>query len=123
MDHVFEDFADAHFSDHGHPFDPDEDTSPLDGTLQFGSLKAIILSGEAPGSVFDNVRYTIEVNFPGSQDRILDSIEPVWVGAVGAAQLAKSRVEYPDRFEPRMSCLLEPLIMADQIKSAYEDRK
>lgn len=118
MDHVFEDFADAHFSEHNHPFDPDEDTSPLNGTLHFGSLKAIVIGGEVPKHAFDGVRYTIEINFPGSKHRILDSIGPIWVGAVGAAQLAKSRVEDPGRFEAQAMCSREPLVMADLIESA-----
>lgn len=78
------------------------------GQLHFDLLKAIIISGEAPKAVCENVRHTIAGLFPNHEHRILDSIDPNWVGAVGAAQLAKAQIEYPDALEGWHTCILEP---------------
>lgn len=71
------------------------------------------MSGEAPTWLWEGVRYAVAESFPQNQHRILDFIEPAWVGAVGAAQLAKAQIESPDKLDVMQGCFLDPFFMAD----------
>jgi hypothetical protein len=56
---------------------------------------AIILSGEAPPKAMSEVRGAITSAIPSIQDKLQDSIEPLYVGAVGAACWARQQVLHP----------------------------
>ncbi|PGH15968.1 hypothetical protein AJ79_02135 [Helicocarpus griseus UAMH5409] len=65
---------------------------PDDSGLAF--LRAVVISGEAPRPAFSNVHDAIINTLPNH--KIYDSIDPLFVGAVGAAQWAKLHVLRPE---------------------------
>lgn len=77
----------------------------LGGTIEvFGNLqgmtalKGLILSGEGPRSDFQYMRESIAAAVPDHKDKICDSIDLAFVGAVGAAKWAKFQVDHADTF-------------------------
>ena len=56
---------------------------------------AIILSGEASSKAMSEIREAITSAIPNLQDKLQDSIEPLYVGAVGAACWARQQVLHP----------------------------
>jgi hypothetical protein len=56
---------------------------------------AIILSGEASPEAMSEIREAITSAIPNLQDKLQDSIEPLYVGAVGAACWARQQVLHP----------------------------
>lgn len=56
---------------------------------------AIILSGEASPKAMSEIREAIASALPSLQDKLQDSIEPLYVGAVGAACWARQHVLHP----------------------------
>lgn len=97
----------SHFCNHNHPVDPKSPTAYNIGSLHFDLLKAIIISGEAPQSATRYLRNIIVVTLPDLADRLRDEVAPNWVGAVGAAQLAKVQIDTPSIFEHTMTCIFE----------------
>lgn len=61
------------------------------------SLHAIVFSGDAGPRAFSSVKKSIASILPGVP--IKDSIDPLYVGAVGAAEMAKKQVEDPSLLE------------------------
>ena len=59
---------------------------------------AIILSGEASPKAMSEIREAIASALPSLQDKLQDSIEPLYVGAVGAACWARQQVLHPTLF-------------------------
>ncbi|RDW79830.1 hypothetical protein BP6252_04468 [Coleophoma cylindrospora] len=66
---------------------------------QLSDFRRIIFSGDAPASEFKKIREAITKTIPEFSDRFIEDIEPGWVGAVGAARLAKIYKSYPHLFE------------------------
>jgi hypothetical protein len=62
------------------------------------TLRGLILSGEGPRSDFEYLREGIITAVPEHADKICDSIDPAFVGAVGAAKWAKFQVDHADTF-------------------------
>ncbi len=58
-------------------------------------LRAIVFSGEAPAHAFERVRDIVKELLPGQDHKIRDTIDPMHVGAVGAAEWAKLQVDDP----------------------------
>lgn len=100
-------FITEHFCSHNHPSNPKSPKAWEPGNLHFDFLKAIIVSGEAPKAATDALRTTIVSVLPELEDRFRDEIEPNWVGAVGAAQLAKVQIDTPSIFEDTAICFME----------------
>ncbi|KAK2808690.1 hypothetical protein FQN50_004555 [Emmonsiellopsis sp. PD_5] len=80
---VIQDFIAKHF--------PKSDTYDY-----FQDLRAIMLGGEAPRELFANIRDAVEAALPEHKGKIRDTIDPHFVGAVGAAQWAKRQVLQPE---------------------------
>lgn len=97
----------SHFCNHKHPFNPKSRNAYNIGSLHFDLLRAIIISGEAPKSATQYLRNIIVVTLPDLADRLSDEVAPNWVGAVGAAQLAKGQIDTPSIFEDTMPCIFE----------------
>ncbi|KAK2772520.1 hypothetical protein FQN53_004607 [Emmonsiellopsis sp. PD_33] len=51
----------------------------------FQDLRAIMIGGEAPRKLFTNIRDAVEAALPEHKGKIRDTIDPHFVGAVGAA--------------------------------------
>ena len=66
-------------------------------------LRAIIISGDAPRRSIEKIRTIVEEVFRGHKEKIHDSIDPSFVGAVGAALLAKFYSEHPEELEEQVS--------------------
>lgn len=60
--------------------------------------KGLIFSGEGPWSDFQDLREGIVTAVPELADKICDSIDPAFVGAVGAAKWAKFQVDHAETF-------------------------
>lgn len=73
-------------------------TTPHYGPAQLSDFRRIIFSGDAPDSEFQKIRESVEEIFPDFADRFVEGIEPKWVGAVGAARLARLFTFHPERF-------------------------
>ncbi|KAI0008093.1 hypothetical protein F4779DRAFT_642234 [Xylariaceae sp. FL0662B] len=58
-------------------------------------LRAIVFGGEAPSYAFQSIRNIITDLLPNQVDKIRDTIDPLYVGAFGAAEWAKRQVEDP----------------------------
>jgi hypothetical protein len=101
-------FIAEHFCSHNHPSNPKSPKAWEPGNLHIDFLKAIIISGEAPKAATDALRTAIVSVLPDLKDRFRDEIEPNWVGAVGAAQLAKVQIDTPSIFEDTAICFLGP---------------
>lgn len=69
------------------------------GNLQgMTALKGLILSGEGPKLDFEYLRQGMIAVDPDYADKIRDSIDPAFVGAVGAAKWAKFQVDHAESF-------------------------
>ena len=66
-------------------------------------LRAIVLSGDVSDRAMGKLRGIIEDVFPGHKGKIHDSINPSFVGAVGAARLAKFYARNPQKLEMEVS--------------------
>ena len=70
-------------------------------------FRFIIFSGEAMPSEFDKVRQVITELIPEFTDRFRDTVDPFWVGAIGAARCAKEFAINPpnsrDQFDFQMA--------------------
>lgn len=97
----------THFCNHKHSFDPKSRKAYNIGSLHFDLLKAIIISGEAPKSATQYLRNIVLVTVPDLADRLSDEVAPNWVGAVGAAQLAKVQIDTPSIFKDTNICIFE----------------
>lgn len=62
------------------------------------ALKGLILSGEGPRSDFEYLRQGFIAAIPEDSKKIRDSIDPAFVGAVGAAKWAKFQVDHAETF-------------------------
>ncbi|KAK2804951.1 hypothetical protein FQN51_001044 [Onygenales sp. PD_10] len=62
----------------------------------FQDPRAIMIGGEAPRKLFANIRDAVEAALPEHKGKIRDTIDPHFVGAVGAAQWAKRQVLQPE---------------------------
>jgi len=58
-------------------------------------LRAIVLNGDAPIQAFHRIRNVVVKVLPASTDKVRDTIDPLYVGAVGAAEWAKLQVRIP----------------------------
>ncbi|KAL9623569.1 MAG: hypothetical protein Q9160_002250 [Pyrenula sp. 1 TL-2023] len=63
------------------------------GYQDIEDLRAIILSGDAPPTAFENIRTIVVDLLPGQVDKIRDTLDPLYVGAVGAAQWARIQIQ------------------------------
>ena len=70
-----------------------------DSPPQLSDFRRIIFSGDAPASEFKKIRELIIKTIPEFSDRFIENIEPRWVGAVGAARLARIYKLYPHLYE------------------------
>ena len=62
-------------------------------------LPYITFSGDAPASEFQKIRESIIKAVPEFSGRFIESIEPRWAGAVGAARLAREYRLNPEAFQ------------------------
>jgi hypothetical protein len=85
-------FTNSHFS---------KQDTPSFTADRLNELGAIIISGEnSPDSPsFSRIRDIATRVFPDHQDKIRDTIDPHYVGAVGAAQRARHFIEDPSMLE------------------------
>ncbi|KAJ5369061.1 uncharacterized protein N7496_008821 [Penicillium cataractarum] len=74
------------------------DTIEVFANMQGTGPKGLILSGEGPQLDFKYLRESIAAAVPDHADKICDSIDPTFVGAVGAAKWAKFQVDHADTF-------------------------
>lgn len=82
MRHEFREFIKKHFdSEEGYELAED--------------LRAIVVSGDSPLQSFQDIRKIIVNALPGQAGKIKDTINPLYVGAVGAAEWAKRQVQDP----------------------------
>jgi hypothetical protein len=58
-------------------------------------LHAIVFSGDAPPALIQRIRNIITDLLPGQAEKVRDSIDPLYVGAIGAAEWAKRQAEDP----------------------------
>ncbi|KAI9853131.1 MAG: hypothetical protein M1830_006744, partial [Pleopsidium flavum] len=66
----------------------------------YSDIRAVILSGEASDRGLDYIRTILSRTFSRSGKEVLqDSIDPLYVGALGAAKCARAQVENPSMFE------------------------
>lgn len=68
---------------------------------RFDFLRGIIVSGEIPQPRMEELRKLLVEAFPGQESKILNSIDPLYVGAAGAAYRARHSVLDPARFEEK----------------------
>jgi len=67
-----------------------------DETFFWSTLRAVIFSGDASSTEIDRIRRIVKkVLPPGHHHKIKDSIDPAYVGAIGAAYQAKSLILDP----------------------------
>ncbi|PVH70826.1 hypothetical protein DL98DRAFT_597488 [Cadophora sp. DSE1049] len=76
-----------------------EPPTPYASPTQLSDFRRIIFSGDAPASEFEKIREAITKIIPEFSDRFMENIEPKWVGAVGAARLARVYKLYPYLYE------------------------
>jgi len=67
--------------------------------VQHSDFRCIIFSGDAPASEFQKIRESVIKAVPEFSDHFIENIEPRWVGAVGAARLAREQRLNPHAFE------------------------
>jgi len=78
----------------------DEELSrPFGPPAQLSAFRRITFSGDAPASEFQKIRESIIKAVPEFSDRFIESIEPRWAGAVGAARLAREHRLNPEAFQ------------------------
>jgi len=66
----------------------------------YSDIRAVILSGEASSRGLKCIRPILSKTFSRSgKDALQDSIDPLYVGALGAAKCARAQVENPSMFE------------------------
>jgi hypothetical protein len=57
----------------------------------------VVLSGEAPPAVLKNTRQAIQEALPDQLQHLLrDQVDPVFIGAIGAAHRARKHVHDPE---------------------------
>ena len=71
---------------------------------RFDFLRAIILSGETAEPLMKELRAAVAEAFPGHKDKIRDSIDPLYVGAAGAAYQARQFALHPDLLKDIEPC-------------------
>jgi hypothetical protein len=62
---------------------------------KFEALRAIVFGGDAPSQTFEMLRTIVSDVLPGQVGLIRDTIDPLYVGAIGAAEWAKLQVQNP----------------------------
>ncbi|RYP05936.1 hypothetical protein DL765_009677 [Monosporascus sp. GIB2] len=67
-----------------------------DSNAYIEDVRAIVLSGDAPPEAFHNIRDIVVGILPGQVDKIRDTIDPLYAGAVGAAEWAKFQALHPE---------------------------
>lgn len=67
----------------------------LGGTHHFRYLHAIVFAGDAPHDTLRAVRGILEDSYPNQASKIRDTIDPANVGAIGAAEFARLKVQEP----------------------------
>lgn len=74
-----------------------DDQARGDGSCptQLEDYRRIVFSGEAAASEFGKIRVAVTDVVPDFADRFLDSIDPLWVSAIGAARLARENTLHP----------------------------
>ena len=67
-------------------------------------LRAVVLSGEASDKAMQEMRSALATALPQYQDKSRVTLDPHWVGAIGAAQRARHIVLNPEFMESAIHC-------------------
>ncbi|CZR58727.1 uncharacterized protein PAC_08619 [Phialocephala subalpina] len=66
----------------------------------FNDVRAVVFSGEATKDGFEKVKHTLEGALPGLKNRFRFSLDPFWVGAIGATQRGRHVALNPKSLQP-----------------------
>ena len=69
-----------------------------DSSTQYLDVRAIVLSGEASQTAFEELRSAIREVLPQLQEKVRDTIDPLFVPAIGAARRAREFVQSPEKW-------------------------
>ena len=93
----------------------EEHQKALEGFNRLDDLRAIILSGDASPSAFESLKSAITTAAGRHKDKIRDSIDPLYVGAIGAGERGRHQSLTPGFLESQIDTNIIEHVSHDEL--------